>query len=237
MTVGGSVQLRQYRRLRRSGATMMTACADSGIVLSEARLIDAEDRRNPPPEECFELLITAPVGGASPEEDDMARPRKAPRVEQVHTPDYALAVKIYREDIKPAISKVGEFAQEQSTAYKEIKRNAHIQPQAAKTAFKISEMEEAKRDDYLRCLNGLFKALGISMPRDLVDAAEGKGDIGEGVIPAGERPRPKLVTIPTGPADDSDLNPEDPPADAETDEGEPGADNDDAGDEHTQAAE
>ena len=300
MTVGGSQQLRIWRRARRDGATLMTACAQSGIPLAEARLWDAEDRANPPGPECFELLgtapavepdpiaemlrrercelcadwrpqpdglgecwsgdrldgdmtkgpagwsratsgceawnpkdaiTTAPVGAPPEKEDDMARPKKQPQVEQVHAPDFALAVRIWREDIKPAQSKVGEFAQEQSTAYKEIKKRAYIQPQAAKLAFKLDGMEESKRDDFLRGLNGLLKTLNIFMPRDLVDAAEGAGAIGDGVIPAGERPRPKLVTIPAGPADgsDSDLAGENP----EPETGAPEA----SDEEHPQAAE
>lgn len=213
---GGSQQLRIWRRARRDGDTLMTACVKSGIPLAEARLWDAEDRENPPPPEAFELLNTPPSGPPMEKEEDMARPRKAPRVEEVRAPDYALAVRFYREDIKPAQSKVGEYAQEQSTAFKAIKKQAGIQPQAAKAAFRLDTMESAKRDDWLRSFNGLLKELGIFMPRDMVDQAEGKGAVGEEVVPAGERPRPKLVTIPTGPADDSDLNPEDPPAESET---------------------
>jgi hypothetical protein len=139
----------------------------------------------------------------------MGRPRKQQdQVEEVGTPDFGLAVRIYRNDIKPAQSKVGEFAQEQSEAYKAIKKRANIQPQAAKLAFKLDDMEESKRDDFLRCINGLLKALNIYMPVDLVDAAEGKGETGESVVPEAkpQRGRPKLVTIPTGPEADDLLN-------------------------------
>jgi hypothetical protein len=114
-------------------------------------------------------------------------------VEEVVQKDFAKAVKIWRGDIKPARTKVGDHAQEQSTAYKAIKKDCHIQPQAAKLAFKVSEMEDAHRDDFLICLNGLFKELGIVMPRDLVTIAE--GDEGGAVIPEGTRKRPKLVTV------------------------------------------
>jgi uncharacterized protein (UPF0335 family) len=56
MTAGGSLQLRQYRIARRDGATVEDACATSGIPASEARLIEADDAKNPPPPEAFELL-------------------------------------------------------------------------------------------------------------------------------------------------------------------------------------
>lgn len=106
--------------------------------------------------------------------------------------DFGLAVRIYRQDIKKAASKVGEFNQELSTAYKAIKKNANIQPKAAKLAFSLDDMEEAKRDDFLRSFNGLLKELNIHMPSDLVDQAEGKGP--EPVIP--RRTRPNLAAVP-----------------------------------------
>lgn len=193
---GGSQQQRLYRRARRDGVTMTSAAVQIGISIGEARLIEAEDAKNPPPPEAFELLTTAPASGAKPENDDMARPKKQETVEEVGAPDFALAVRLYRQDIKPAQSKVGEYAQEQSTAFKRIKKEGNIQPQAAKAAFKLDEMEESKRDDWLRSFNGLLKELGIFMPVDLVDAAEGKGATGENVVPSGQRPRPKLATVP-----------------------------------------
>lgn len=113
----------------------------------------------------------------------------------VATKDFAGAVRTWRNDIKPALSNSGEAMQEASTGYKHIKKNCHIQPQAAKLAFKLEGMEEAKRDDFLRCFTGLLKELNIPLQSDdLVDQAE--------------RPKPQLVTIsppPEHPADDSDL--------------------------------
>lgn len=91
------------------------------------------------------------------------------KVEQVFKPDYKLAVKLYREDIRPAQAKVGEFAQEQSTAFKAIKKQAHVNPGAAKMAFKLCEMEDSKRDDFLRSLYGLMQELKIGISADLVD--------------------------------------------------------------------
>jgi hypothetical protein len=134
----------------------------------------------------------------APEKMNMAR-RRTPKVEQVQqviAPDFDLAVKIYHNDIKSAQSKVGEFSQEMSTAYKEIKKRANIQPQAAKLAFKLDAMEESKRDDYLRSLKGLLLRLKIFMPNDLVDVAEGKGATAEDVIPVGEPKAPQLATVP-----------------------------------------
>jgi uncharacterized protein (UPF0335 family) len=53
---GGSLNLRLYRRARRDGETLERACEISGLTHGEARLTDAEDARNPPPPEAFELI-------------------------------------------------------------------------------------------------------------------------------------------------------------------------------------
>lgn len=58
-------------------------------------------------------------------------------------------MKIVKNDILPANSKSGEYAQEASTAYKAIKKQCHMQAGSVKDAIKIADKEEAKRDDYL----------------------------------------------------------------------------------------
>lgn len=109
--------------------------------------------------------------------------------------DFAKAVRIFREDILPAQAKVGEFAQEQSTAYKALKKQCGIQPQAARTAFRLSDMEEAKRDDWMRCFIGLCREMGIPLEsNDLVDQAE-----------AAPRPKPVLATLPISDGTETDL--------------------------------
>lgn len=133
----------------------------------------------------------------------MAKAALKPVAGEVAQKDFAGAVRAYRNDIKPAISKVGEFSQEVSTAYKHIKKNCHIQSGAAKLAFKLDDMEESKRDDFLRSFNGLCKELNIVMPRDMVDMAEGK-DPGS-IVPTAAAPKPKLVEV-GKPSDDSELS-------------------------------
>lgn len=108
--------------------------------------------------------------------------------------DYAQAVKIWRNDIKPAVSKQGEFGQDASTGYKAIKKSCNIQSGAAKMAFKLEEMEESKRDDFLRCLYGLLKEFKIFLPRDMVDIAEGR-EANESVVPIGDRDEVELPTM------------------------------------------
>jgi len=125
----------------------------------------------------------------------VARGRK-PKEKQVNNevpkPDFDLAISLYRNDIRPAQSSVGEYAQEMSTAYKSIKKDAHINPQAAKLAFKLDQMEDFKCDDFLRSLYGLMKALGIGISADLVDQM---GDGEAPTMPVSERDAPELATL------------------------------------------
>ncbi|EQA97300.1 hypothetical protein [Sphingobium sp. HDIP04] len=186
---GGSQQLRTFRRLIRDKIPMEQAAAEAGLSIGEAKLTIAEDARQPPSPECFEPLPSTQKG------TDMARGKKAadkPINGEIPKPDFALAVKLYKEDIRPAQAKVGEFAQEQSTAYKAIKKQAHVHPGAAKLAFKLFDMEDTKRDDYLRSLYGLMQELDIGLTRDLVDAM-GDGEADE--MPTRERKRPELATV------------------------------------------
>lgn len=192
---GGSQQTRLYRRARRDGATMMTACANSGIPLSEARLIDAEDRRNPPPEEAFQLLTTASFEAPEEEVDDMARSAKksTEEVENIDKPDFEKAVRIFRHNIKPANEKSGEHAQAASTGYKAIKKDCHVNTRAAKFVFQLSGESEEKRNDVLRSVRGLLEAMNIGITDDLVSDAEGEPNTP--IVPTKKPAQLGLVTV------------------------------------------
>ena len=116
---------------------------------------------------------------------------------EIKQKDFAQAVRIYRQDIKQAVSKVGEHSQELSTAFKAIKKQCGISSKAAKLAFQLDDMEDFKRDDFLRSLNGMLKELGIYMPTDMIDVANG-ATAGESIIPTGQREKPRLVTVSDG---------------------------------------
>jgi hypothetical protein len=113
---------------------------------------------------------------------------------EIKKKDFKGAVRTYLKDIAPNGAKIGDLAQEMSTAYKHIKKVHLIQSGAAKLAFKLKEMEDAKRDDWLRGFNGLLDEMSINIAPDLVDAMQQQ-----------QPAKLALVTIPTGPADDSDL--------------------------------
>ena len=93
------------------------------------------------------------------------------------------------------VPRVGEFAQEQSTAYKEIKKGCNVHPGAAKLAFKLDAMEDTKRDDFLRSLKGLMAALNLGLSSDLVDQAEGDDDADGDIIPVKASSRPSLMPV------------------------------------------
>lgn len=189
----GSQQLRIFRRAIRDGATLEQACAATGGIINEAegKIYLAADAKNPPGPECFEL-ITPPAalpGAANPKEADMARGKKAEQVEEVKTMDFQQAVKLYRFDIKTANSEAAAQNQEASTAYKAIKKQCHIQPDAARKAFKLMDgTEEARRDDWFRGFVGLVNEMaGREMltfnSDDLVDQMQGHN-------------KPRLVAVP-----------------------------------------
>lgn len=92
---------------------------------------------------------------------------------EIEQPDFDRAARLLKNDVKPAEEKVGEHAQVMSTAYKAIKKECHVNPAAAKLAYKLSRQSEEKTDDFLRSLQGMFAALNVGITRDLVDEAEG----------------------------------------------------------------
>lgn len=53
---GGSQQQRQFRIALRDGADLTAAAEAAGISLAEARMLAAEDAKNPPPPEAYALL-------------------------------------------------------------------------------------------------------------------------------------------------------------------------------------
>lgn len=123
----------------------------------------------------------------------------------VHKKDFRRAMKIYHADIAPAASSAAEYMQTMSTAYKEIKKECHIQAFAMKTFVKVAELEESRRDDWLRSFAGLLEEARIYMPSDLVDAAEGKKPRSNVIPLSDKKPSPADAGLVTIPEDDSDL--------------------------------
>jgi hypothetical protein len=182
-----SVQQDQYLAARYAdGLSREDAAFDAGISLAEAALIDRDvDAGNltvPPPKE----KTTMPPRGR--------RAAAAPQVEEIKQPDFEKAVRIFRQDIKPANEKSGEHAQTASTGYKAIKKDCHVNTRAAKFVFQLAGESEEKRDDVLRSVRGLLKAMNIGITNDLVSQAENE-DAEAPIIPSAPAANLELATI------------------------------------------
>lgn len=191
-----------YRRCRANGLDVAGAAKWAEIEPDAAERIEAEPPADAPPPPSA-LSAAGPLGVATPrpaEDSTMARAKKqddgAPEGGgEIKKMDVELALRLYRQDIKPNAHKVGEHAQEMSTAYKAIKKQAHISQSAARLAFKLDGMEPAAREHELRSLRALLVGLEISIPRDLVDVAQGVTEDGVSPIPLGERSVEPLETL------------------------------------------
>lgn len=184
-----SVEQNLYLAARAAGATMMTACVQARIAVSEARLIENDITKG---------LLVLPDPVPPPKENEtMPRGRRAaaaPQVEQIAAPDFEKAVRIFRQDIKPANEKSGEHAQTASTGYKAIKKECRVNTRAAKFVFQLSGESEEKRNDILRSLRGLMSAMNIGITDDLVSDAEGE-DNAAPIVPTAAPQKLELVTV------------------------------------------
>lgn len=86
---GGSQQQRIYRRARAEDMGTEDAAERAGINLSEAKLIDAEDARNPPPPSALELLNSKPLAAGPGGADDQrpAETKPMPQHDDTQTPE------------------------------------------------------------------------------------------------------------------------------------------------------
>lgn len=126
----------------------------------------------------------------------MARPKKSatpPQPEATDGPDFEAAVRIYRQDIKPAVEAAGESAQEASQGYKDIKA-LNINTRAARFVFTLERESEEKRNDILRSLRGMLGAMNIGITDDLVSKAEGD-DTSAPLVPTAAPQKLELVTV------------------------------------------
>lgn len=93
----------------------------------------------------------------------MARTARKPKDDdggEIKAKDFARAAKLYREDIKKAVSEASSQNQFAGEAYKVIRKQCHIQPDAARKAFKLMDgTEDAMRDDWFRGFVGLVNEL------------------------------------------------------------------------------
>jgi len=224
--MNGSVQLNRYFSARRNGRSMMNAAIEAGIGIGEARLIEndelraaaAENRRPFASVEVSKLLdeieklraaaepepqpIPAPEPAPQPKEDDMMTANEGTVNGEVPKPDFERAIKIIRNDLNPLSEESAKTRGDQSAAWKTIEKDCHCNKKAMKQVHALMRMDPELRDDYLRTLYGGMQAAGIGITNDLVDQMGGDD---APKMPVAERAKPKLATVPKGPADDSDL--------------------------------
>jgi len=216
----GSLQLRRYRSCRRNGRSMMMAAVEAGIGIGEARLIEADELREaaaenrkpfenavPVPDEAPVAApppqpIPAPEPAPQPKEDDMTTANEGTVNGEVPKPDFERAIKIIRNDLNPLAEESAKTRGDQSAAWKTIEKDCHCNKKAMKQVHALMRMDPELRDDYLRTLYGGMQAAGIGITNDLVDQMGGDD---APKMPVAERAKPKLATVPKGPADDSDL--------------------------------
>lgn len=142
--MGGSQNLRLYRIARRDGSTIEEACELSGIGLTEARLHDADDAKNPPGPECFVLL--GHNSGEPPMSDSTTIPADEirlliERAERLYEEQKGLA-----DDIKDV------FAEAKSRGY-DVK--------TLRLLIRLRKMESHHRDEAAALLETYASALGM----------------------------------------------------------------------------
>jgi hypothetical protein len=216
VSVGGSQQLRLFRRAIREGATLEQACAATGniIGIEEGKIYLAADARNPPPEEAYALLYDPDAKAAasqSTKEMPMATAAKEEGENggEYKRPDAAKAFDIYHKQIKPKLTKIDTARGELSQPWQDIKEHAHFPRPVMNFIISLGNIDDdAKRDHYLLALRDGLRHEKMFLPRDLVTMAD--GDDGEDLVDTEDRPGLRLVGIDDDeeaqpPSDDSDL--------------------------------
>lgn len=206
MIGAGSLQLRKFRRAIRDGASLEEACLASGtlengepiIGLAEGRIILAQDEKNPPPPEAFEVPEQAPR-----KETAMAEAAKKEDGEgagihgEYKRPDAAKAFEIYDKQIKPKLTKIETARGELSQPWQDIKEHAHFPRPVMNFLIMLENIDDdAKRDHFLLALSGGLQHRKLFLPRDLVTMADGQD--GAEIVQFGDRQRPQLATLQMG---------------------------------------
>jgi hypothetical protein len=135
------------------------------------------------------------VAPPTPEGNDMPRGKKKTAItDEVSAPDFERAMEIYQNDVAPANRQQKQAMKEASDAWKELKAEAYVHKSGFQTAMKVSEMEEADQQAWLRSFNGGLAARDVGLHADLVDIAEGADK--DEVKPAVPVVEPKRVEMP-----------------------------------------
>lgn len=198
----GSQQLRMFRRaLHIDGAQLAEAAALAGMSLIEAKLWAADDAKNPPPPEAFELLNTP----SSTDEKEASMARKSSKSDATpadnggvyNAPNAKDAIRIYRNEIAPRKAFISEKQGDLSDPYSRIKDECHFPRKVLDLLFFLEGCEDAKRDHMLTALHAGLTEMNFKRPMDLVALSEGDGAAKDVVPAAAAKPRSRMATIPS----------------------------------------
>lgn len=190
----GSQQMRLLRRGIRDGLSVEEAASRANCDLDSARLIAADDLKNPPPEEAFELLYDpdAPAAASSTPAKEATMAKTDEESGEYKRPDAQKAIDIFDKQIKPKLTNINTLKGDLSEPWGDLKEYARI----SKKDFNyvqslVDEDDDAKRDHRLLSLKSLLEARGLRAPRDLVTMAEGSD--GDDLVGSEEREDGELL--------------------------------------------
>lgn len=172
----GSQQMRLFRRAIRDGVSIEEAAAIGDYSLLTAKLIVADDVKNPPPPAAFELLYDpdALADASSTKEPVMAKDEEGSS--EYHRPDAVKAFDIYDKQIKPKEAHLATIKGDMSEPYQAIKDQAHFPRKVLNFIVGLENEEDAKRDHLLLALSEGLKHRKLFLPRDLVTMASGEAE-------------------------------------------------------------
>lgn len=199
---GGSQQARMFRCAIRDGFDLDRAAAYAGLSLAEAKLQFADEQRNPPLAEAFELLPTRSTTEAK--EATVAKEKKDKSDGVYNAPNAREAIKIYRNEVAPRKAFINEKSGDLSDPYKRIKDDCNFPRKVNDFLFFLEGCEDAKRDHFLTALHAGLTEMNFKRPTDLLTLAE--GNAGGDVVPGGAKAeKPRMATLQPHTAGDDDL--------------------------------
>lgn len=206
--IGGSQQARMFRCAIRDGFDLDRAAAYAGLTLAEAKLQFADEQRNPPPAEAFELL---PIRSTTEAKEAAVAKEKKDKSDGAdaeggvyNKPNAREAIKIYRNEVAPRKAFINEKSGDLSDLYKRIKDDCNFPRKVIDFLFFLEGCEDAKRDHFLTALHEGLTEMNFKRPTDLLTLAE--GNAGGDVVPGGAKAeKPRMATLQPHTAGDDDL--------------------------------
>jgi uncharacterized protein (UPF0335 family) len=181
-----SVQQDRYLQLRAGGATMMSAAAQTGIGIGEARLIENEIARGvlvlpaPRPASLFERMSAsdAAPGGDFPA---FLKPKEAPLAKRAKPNDGNRAVTNLtdaKEMVRQSVPKIINLKKDRAAINEEITairanvEAAGVPKKALDHAIRVMEMDPLDRERFDEGYAIARDAIGLGMSRSLFDMLE-----------------------------------------------------------------